>query len=580
MTSPFTPLSRPGWRRVAAVAGTAVLAAGGLVAATGGPAPAQPPACRVDYAGGEWTTGPGQGGFFANLTITNLAAPLANWHLTFTFPDGQRLTGGWSAQWSQHDARVDATSLPWNGPLATGQSVVIGLTGVWAGGNTAPDDFVLNGVPCNQPGPDDPDPVTNPYEDAQVYVNPEWAAQVLSQAASTPGALGAQMAQVATYPTAVWLDEIATISDGHSLVDHLDEALLQGADLVQLVVYNLPGRDCAGRAVDGELPAGSLDRYRTEFIDPIVEILGRPEYADLRVVAIVEPDALAALVTETRPGLPNLECQEVLLTGDYVEGVRYALDQLNTLPHVYSYLDMSHAGLLGYPDNLLPTATLAAEVVAGTGGPGFDSVAGFVTNLGNYVATVEPFLPDPDLVVGGFPIWQGGFFDWNRHFSATSYARAAHAALVEEGFPDRIGVLIDTGRNGWGGPDRPTQVSTSTNPEVYVDESRVDRRPGRYAWCNQVGAGIGERPTAAPAEDIHAYVWVKPPGESDGVADPLAAPDPQRPHVQHRDMCNPEGNNHSGGLRPTNAMPGAPHAGVWFPELFAQLVANAHPPIS
>jgi cellulose 1,4-beta-cellobiosidase len=67
-------------------------------------------------------------------------------------------------------------------------------------------------------------------------------------------------------------------------------------------------------------------------------------------------------------------------------------------------------------------------------------------------------------------------------------------------------MLIDTSRDGWGRADRPAAVSTFTDLNTYVDDSRVDRRPQRGDGCNQKGAGID------------AYVWVKPPGESDGVS--------------------------------------------------------------
>lgn len=34
-----------------------------------------------------------------------------------------------------------------------------------------------------------------------------------------------------------------------------------------LVIYDLPGRDCAAKASNGELAVGELDRYKTEYID-------------------------------------------------------------------------------------------------------------------------------------------------------------------------------------------------------------------------------------------------------------------------------------------------------------------------
>src|SRR2546422_5284754 len=81
--------------------------------------------------------------------------------------------------------------------------------------------------------------VDNPYSGAKVYVNPEWSAK----AAAEPGG-----SRVSNQPTGVWLDRIAAIdgvNGGMGLRDHLDAALAQkgsGEEVVQLVVYDLPGR--------------------------------------------------------------------------------------------------------------------------------------------------------------------------------------------------------------------------------------------------------------------------------------------------------------------------------------------------
>jgi cellulose 1,4-beta-cellobiosidase len=103
--------------------------------------------------------------------------------------------------------------------------------------------------------------VDNPYQGATAYVNPEW-----SQTAASAGA----PASIANQPTAVWLDRIIAITEGSAgentmgLADHLDEAVAQGADLFQVVIYNLPGRDCAALASNRELAADELDRYQEE----------------------------------------------------------------------------------------------------------------------------------------------------------------------------------------------------------------------------------------------------------------------------------------------------------------------------
>ena len=144
--------------------------------------------------------------------------------------------------------------------------------------------------------------------------------------------------------------------------------------------------------------------------------------------------------------------------------------------------------------------------------------------------------------------------------------------------PGTIGMLIDTSRSGWGGADRPESVSSSSELNTYVDESRVDRRPHRGGWCNQQGAGVGARPQAAPVAGIDAYVWVKPPGESDGVSS-AGIVDPDDPNKQFDVMCDPNAQSRYNPAYPTNAMPDAPHAGRWFAEQFRMLVENAEPPL-
>ena len=120
-----------------------------------------------------------------------------------------------------------------------------------------------------------------------------------------------------------------------------------------------------------------------------------------------------------------------------------------------------------------------------------------------------------------------------------SYTADMYSRLVQGGFPSSIGMLIDTSRNGWGGGQRPTAASTSTSVETFVTQSKVDHRPHRGAWCNQNGAGIGERPVATPpgfpSSHIDGFVWVKPPGESDGASSDI----PNNEGKRFDRMCDP-----------------------------------------
>ncbi len=409
--------------------------------------------------------------------------------------------------------------------------------------------------------------VDNPYAGAQVYVNPEWSAN----AASEPGGEA-----VADQPTAVWLDRIATIggADGRmGLRDHLDEALAQDADLVQLVLYDIPGRNCDRLVSHGELGPQDQSRYRSEFVDPIAEILADPAYADLRVVTIVEPHALARLVTHASPR-PSAtpECDMAGSTGNYVNGIGYALAQLGAVPNVYSYLDISHHGWLGWEDNFYPAAQLFHDAATAAGST-TDAVHGFVANVADYAVLEEPYF-DVDDVVMGTPVRQTRWVDWNEYVDELPYVEAFRRELVGLGFDEGIGMLVDTSRNGWGGPERPTGPGTSNSPDQYVDASRTDRRDMAQNWCNQAGSGLGERPTAAPAPGIDAYVWAKPPGESDGTG--LEFPTGQAPDL----MCDPEYGGTGGGWDPTGALPDAPPPGEWFPDHFAELLDNAWPPLS
>jgi endo-1,4-beta-xylanase len=102
--------------------------------------------CQIGYNAANWGGG---NGFTATVTITNTGTtPLSGWTLAFTFPSGQRLTPpGWSATWTQTTG-VTATNLSWNGTIAPGMSVGVGFNGTYAGTNTPPTAFTLNGANC------------------------------------------------------------------------------------------------------------------------------------------------------------------------------------------------------------------------------------------------------------------------------------------------------------------------------------------------------------------------------------------------------------------------------------------------
>ncbi|MFE9189305.1 glycoside hydrolase family 6 protein [Micromonospora sp. NPDC007208] len=581
-----------GPRRALALAGAGALVAGGLVTipVTAAQAATQ---CDIAYTSNEWP-----GGFTASVTIKNVGDPLNGWTLGWTFPNsGQRVQQGWSATFTQSGSQVTAQSLSYNGTLATGASTSIGFNGAWSGSNPKPTSFTLNGVVCNggttppttppptTPPPTDPPPTTpppttpppgtkvdNPYAGVRGYVNPEWKAKA---DAETGGS------RVSNNPTAVWLDRIAAINgtpDSSSngafgVRQHLDEALRQGAGYIQFVIYNLPGRDCSALASNGELGPDELPKYKAQYIDPIAAIQGESKYSSLRIINVIEIDSLPNLVTNTsgQPG-GTVMCDTVKANGAYVNGVGYALAKLGAIGNVYNYIDAGHHGWLGWDSNFGPTADILKTAAVASGST-VNNVHGFITNTANYSALTEPYFKVTDNV-NGQSVRQSKWVDWNFYVDELSFAQAFRTKLVSVGFNSNIGMLIDTSRNGWGGSARPTGPGATTSVDTYVNGGRIDRRAHLGNWCNQAGAGLGERPRANPATGIDAYVWVKPPGESDGSSKEI----PNNEGKGFDRMCDPTyGGNARNGNNPSGALANAPISGAWFSAQFQELMRNAYP---
>ncbi|MFF4799638.1 glycoside hydrolase family 6 protein [Streptomyces sp. NPDC001351] len=565
---------------------TAILAALALVAGTAGTATAVVPGgvsaasvpCTVDYkVQNDWGSG-----FTAAVTVTNNSAAKSSWAVKWSYAGNQKVTNYWNTKLTQSGAAVTAANETYNGQLATGGSVSFGFQGSYSGTNAVPASFTLDGVTCNVDdgsgggggggGTNPGGRVDNPYAGAKVYVNPEWSAH----AAAEPGG-----SRISNQPTGVWLDRIAAINGvngGMGLRDHLDAALQQkgsGEEVVQLVIYDLPGRDCSALASNGELGPTEIDKYKSQFIDPIAAILADSKYSSLRIVTTVELDSLPNLVTNTGSrATATANCDTMLANGNYVKGVGYALAKLGAIPNVYNYIDAGHHGWLGWDDNFAPSANVLKQAATSEGAT-VDDVQGFITNTANYSALKENNFTIDD-TVNGTSVRQSKWVDWNRYVDELSYAQAFRNELVSVGFNSGIGMLIDTSRNGWGGTARPAGPGPKTSVDAYVDGGRYDRRINAGNWCNQAGAGLGERPQASPAAGIDAYVWMKPPGESDGSSS--AIPNDEGKGFDR--MCdptytgNPRNNNNMSG-----ALPNAPLSGHWFSAEFQQLMQNAYPPL-
>lgn len=354
----------------------------------------------------------------------------------------------------------------------------------------------------------------NPFAGARMYVNPDRVNDLRDVARRHPES-AALLAKMEALPTAVWE---SWISDTPSLALHLAAARAQqqreGTPVVPVfVVYDLPGRDCAAAASAGELTpdAAGEARYQHEFIDAIAAAFRA--HPDQRIAVVLEPDSLSNLVTN----LQNPRCARVAEI--YKRGIAYAIAKLS-MPNVFLYLEGAHAGWLGWPKNLARSVPLYKQVLEMAGGA--DRIRGFAVNVSNY----DPVRRDD----------VGPRDPASAPADELGYVADLARGLAQVGITGK-GFVIDTGRNG-----------------------RADIRSNAGSWCNVKGAGLGERPRAAPAPLVDAYLYVKVPGESDGTSDPRA--------VRFDETCGSD-----------DAAPGAPEAGTVFDAYLIDLARNAEPPL-
>lgn len=354
----------------------------------------------------------------------------------------------------------------------------------------------------------------NPFIGAELYVNPGYASKVSASIAAHPSA-AKQLGLLKQSPTALWLDRVAAVDGLPAVLDDVKRvASSTGKSVLPVfVVYNLPNRDCSSKSSNGELSIeeGGEQRYRTEFIDRIAAAFAA--HPSQRIAVVLEPDSLPNLVT-------NLNITKCAVSQHvYKHSVAYAIARLS-LPNVFVYLDSAHAGWLGWDANRAKMVDVVKDTLMLAGG--IDRIRGFATNVSNYTPLdgeegrrLEPSNPCPNEL---------------------TFVQRLSQDLEAKGLGGK-GFLIDTSRNG---------------------KSGARSRWG--AWCNVAGAGLGERPRAAPTALVDAYFWVKPPGDSDGTSDVTAA--------RFDESCVSK-----------DSAPNAPEAGQWFDAYALELVTNANPPL-
>lgn len=364
---------------------------------------------------------------------------------------------------------------------------------------------------------------SNPFTGAKILANPTFTANVKQTETDHPSD-AAILRATEDIGAATWIDTMANIAKMEPVL----QAAQKSGGLPMFVIYDLPNRDCAALASNGEILcedstcAQGLNTYKTEYVDKVVAILAK--YSDVKTVVIIEPDSLPNLATNL--GTPK--CAEAQKA--YKEGVAYTLKAVHALGHVTAYLDAAHGGWLGWDNNLRLVSGIFKDVLAQAGGN--EVIRGFVTNTANYqplgstTSTADPCKLKSQ---------------YNFAIDEVHFIQLLDKALNQYAGISGMHYITDTSRNG-------------------VANERGDCSN----WCNIKGAGLGRRPSAAVSDlglaNLDAVVWVKTPGESDGTSD--------RNAKRHDEHCNS-----------SDSYIPAPEAGQWSEDIYIMLAENAVPPL-
>lgn len=186
---------------------------------------------------------------------------------------------------------------------------------------------------------------------------------------------------------------------------------------------------------------------------------GLPDPAPYRrwVDQIREGIAGRRAVVIIEPDAIGMDCLTAAERTQRVAMLRYALQSLSEDPDIWAYI---HAGSSGLDPAAF--ASILEQV-------GIQYARGFAVNVAGTDTTQNEI----------------------------AYGKALLAQLSAAGVPDKH-FVVDTSRNGLG----------RAMPETLGTAPR---------WCNPPGRALGTRPTPLTGDpDVDAFLWIKPPGESDG----------------------------------------------------------------
>ena len=136
----------------------------------------------------------------------------------------------------------------------------------------------------------------NPFTGKTIFPNPTFTANVKQTEADHPDS-AAILSATENIGAATWIDSMKNIE---KIAPVLEGAKASG-NVPMFVVYDLPNRDCAALASNGEITcednscAKGLDTYKTQYVDKVIAEFAK--YPDIPIIAIVEPDSLPNLAT-------------------------------------------------------------------------------------------------------------------------------------------------------------------------------------------------------------------------------------------------------------------------------------------
>ncbi|EUC61641.1 cellobiohydrolase II [Rhizoctonia solani AG-3 Rhs1AP] len=315
---------------------------------------------------------------------------------------------------------------------------------------------------------------SNPFAGKTFYGNPYYQSMVENEVSRFKAEgnvdLAAKAAKVARVPVFSWIYDTSSVSDITGYLE--DAAAIQKKtgkkQIVQLVIYNLPDRDCSSKASAGELSLTSSAAGETPYQKLLESAKAQIEkYPDVAVALILEPDSIGDLVASNEVS----KCKNSAQAHKRLLSLAIATLQI---PNVSIYLDGANAGWLGSPETLAPTAALLAEILKDARTYHANAtVRGLATNVSNYNGLGNQKEAGKDEL---------------------KYINDLAPYLKKVGFPANF--IVDQGRAG---------------------NQKASR--GDDSWCNFKYAGFGLRPAVTTHPLVDAVVWVKPGGESDGTTE-------------------------------------------------------------